>query len=980
MSFPRAEEGAELAEALRRGVGGEVRFDFYTRHLFSRDASMYAIEPIGVVFPRDAADVAAVVATAAEFGVPVLPRGAGTSLAGQTVGRAIVMDLSRHMSRIIEIDAERNVARVQPGVVQEQLNLAAARHGLVFGPDTSTRNRATLGGMIGNNSAGSQSVRYGMTIDHVLALDVVLSDASRSTLGPLTAGELARRAAAPTLDGTICRDLPRLAERHREAIATGFPRFWRQSGGYRLDRLDPAGPDLAKFVVGSEGTLVTVVEATVQLVPAPRHRVIAVGHFTSVQAAIDATQDALDCQPAAVELLDRTIIELSRQKIEYRSLGSILHGDPEALLFVTFTGDTRAEAIAGLDRLDGRWHAHGRGYHTLRAVDAAEQAALLKVREAGLGLLMAASTGARRPLAFVEDTAVEPAKLASYVGRFRQILDSHRLTAGFYGHCSVGCLHIRPFVDLSQPGQPELMRAVAEEVRELVLEYGGVNSSEHGDGLARSEFNRRVFGDELYAAMQETKRLFDPGNRMNPGKIVNAPAMTDHLRDAAQPARPALATRLRFDVPGGMRGAADRCMNIGLCRKASTGVMCPSYMATRDEEHSTRGRANALLYALSQPDPGGALGSERLHGILDLCLECKACKSECPLGVDMAALKTETLAAYHDQHGTPLRSRMFGSIRTLNRLGSAAYPLSNLPARWRPARRMAERWLGISAARPLPRFQQQDLRGWHRHRSARATAASQGELIFLADSFTTFTEPGIGRAAIELLELAGWRVRFEDAGCCGRASLSKGLVGQARRMAAGLVDRLGEAAARGVPIVGVEPSCLLTLRDEYSALLPGDPKAQAVATATRLPEELLVEAIASGRLIVPEENGLTGRRILFHGHCHQKALAGTAATMALLRSIPGADVIEVDAGCCGMAGSFGFEAEHYELSMRIGELRLFPAIRAEARETIIAATGVSCRQQIAHGTGRPARHPLEIIQQVLPPPSLEAFTPERRLS
>src|SRR6516225_7345817 len=964
MSFPGAEENAELAQALRRVVGGEVRFDSYTRHLFSRDASMYAIEPIGVVFPRDAADVAAVVAIAGEFGVPVLPRGAGTSLAGQTVGRAIVMDMSRHMTKIKDIDTERKVATVQPGVVQEQLNGAAARHGLVFGPDTSTRNRATLGGMIGNNSAGSQSVRYGMTIDHVLDLDVALADASRSTFRALTPAELARRAAAPTLDGTICRELPRLAERHREAIATGFPRFWRQSGGYRLDRLDPAGPDLAKFVVGSEGTLVTVVEATVQLVPAPPHRVIAVGHFSSVQAAIEATQDALDGQPGAVELLDRTIIELSRQKIEYRSLGSILHGDPEALLFVTFFGDTQAEAIAGLDRLHKRWQAHGHGYHTLRAVDASEQAALLKVREAGLGLLMAASTGARRPLAFVEDTAVEPAKLASYIARFRQILDSHGLMAGFYGHCSVGCLHIRPFVDLSQPGQPELMRAVAEEVRDLVLEYGGVNSSEHGDGLARSEFNRRVFGDDLYRAMQETKGLFDPGNRMNPGKIVNAPAMTDHLRDVTQPRVPPLGTRLRFAPPGGMRGAADRCMNIGLCRKTATGVMCPSYMATRDEEHSTRGRANALLHALSQPDPTAALGSERLHDILDLCLECKACQSECPLGVDMAALKTETLAVYHDQHGIPLRSRMFGTIRTLNRLGSAASPLSNLVGRWRTGRLMAERWLGVSAARPLPRFQRQNLRGWYRRRPARATPTPRGELVFLADSFTTFTEPSVGSAAIELLELAGWQVRLESAGCRGRASLSKGLVDQARRMAAGMVDRLGEAAARGAPVVGVEPSCLLTLRDEYPALLPGDPRAEAVAAASTLPEELLLRAIADGRLAL---RPMAGTRIMFHGHCHQKAVTGTAVTVALLRAIPGAEVTEVDAGCCGMAGSFGFEAEHYDLSLRIGELRLFPAVRAEPADTIIAASGVSCRQQIAHGTGREARHPLEIVRSALVP-------------
>jgi Fe-S oxidoreductase len=390
-------------------------------------------------------------------------------------------------------------------------------------------------------------------------------------------------------------------------------------------------------------------------------------------------------------------------------------------------------------------------------------------------------------------------------------------------------------------------------------------------------------------------------------------------------------------------------------------------MATRDEEHSTRGRANALLYALSLPDPRAALGGDRLHGILDLCLECKACKSECPLGVDIAALKTEALAIYHDQHGIPLRSRAFGSVRTLNRLGSAAFPLANLIAGWRPARLVAERWLGIAAARPLPRFQRHDLRSWYRRRPAHAAQPTQGDVIFLADSFTTFTEPSAGRAAIELLELAGWRVRLEAAGCCGRASLSKGLVEQARGMALGMADRLGEAAARGVPIVGVEPSCLLTLRDEYGALLPGNPGARALAAATRLPEELLLEAVAAGRLTVPQDNSASGRRILFHGHCHQKALAGTAATTSLLRSIPGADVIEVDAGCCGMAGSFGFEAEHYDLSMRIGELRLFPAVRAEAADTIITATGVSCRQQIAHGTGRPALHPLEVFRQLVMP-------------
>ena len=767
---------------------------------------------------------------------------------------------------------------MQPGVVQEQLNRAAAPHGLMFGPDTSTSNRATLGGMIGNNSAGSHSLRYGMTVDHVLTLDVVLIRRQHGEpAAVLPEAERATRAALPTLEGTICRELPLLASsRHADAIATGYPDSWRQSGGYRLDRLAGRGGfDLARFVVGSEGTLLTVVEATVALVPAPAHRAIAVGHFTSSQAAIEATQDALACQPAAVELLDRAILDLARTKIEYRALGSFLSGDPDALLFVTFFGDSEAEAAAGIDRLDGLWRQHRHGYHTHRAVTDAEQAAVLKVRQSGLGLLMAASSGSRRPLAFVEDTAVDPARLAAYTRRFREILARHGLSAGFYGHASVGCLHVRPFVDL--PAQAQTMRAVAEEVRDLVIEFGGVNSSEHGDGLVRSEFNRAVFGDALYEAMREVKHLFDPGNRMNPGKIVDAASMTSQLRVVPQVeyAKP----KLQF--PGGMRGAADRCMNIGLCRKTADGVMCPSYMATREEEDSTRGRANALVKALSAADPRAALGDERLHQILDLCLECKACKSECPLGVDMASLKAETLAAYHDVHGVPLRSRMFGSIRALNRMGSAAAPLANFLGEFGPARQLAERWLGIAARRPLPRFQRESLARWHARRSGAPALAPQGELIFLADSFTSYTDQAAARAAVELLELAGWTVRLEAGVCCGRPSLSKGLLGQARARAERVAARLGGAAARGVPIVGAEPSpCLLTLRDEYPALLPGDPRARAVAGAARLPEELLAAAVTEGRLALAG----TGKRILFHGHCHQKAIAGTAATMALLRA------------------------------------------------------------------------------------------------
>jgi FAD/FMN-containing dehydrogenase/Fe-S oxidoreductase len=926
----------ELVAALRRELAGEVRADAYTRHLYATDASMYARDPLVVAFPKTAEDVAAAIALAGAHDVPVVVRGAGTSLSGQAIGAgALVLDTSRHMDAIGEFDTAALRVTVGPGVVQEDLNRAAHRHGLGFGPDTSTSNRATIGGMIGNNSSGSHSIVYGTTVDHVHELEVVLADGSRATLGPDRGPEHIR-------DGLreILRD-------HADAIATGYPDHWRRSGGYGLDRL-ARGFDLAKLVPGSEGTLVAITRATVGLVPLPKARMFAVGHFDSVAAAIAATDAALALQPAAVELIDRTILELSRSKLEYRRLADTLEGDPGALLFVTVFAETAADARARLDRLE--WDA----YQTIVAETAAEQDALTKVRKAGLGLLMAAGDGARRPLAFVEDTAVAPERLGDYVERFKAILDARGLTAGWYGHASVGCLHVRPFVDVTAPGGIDTMSAVAEQVVELVAEFGGVNSSEHGDGRVRSAFNRRIFGDELYEAMRRTKALFDPHNRLNPGVMVDPVPITADLREPALPPPGPITTRLAF--AGGMRAAADRCQRIGACRKTGTGVMCPSYMATREEEHATRGRANALVKALSQPDPRAALGDERLHEILDLCLECKACKSECPLSVDMASLKAEFLSHYQDVHGVPLRAKLFGSIRRLNRLGAATAPLSNLPSRLPGARAALERVAGIDRRRPLPRFARQSLVRWHRQRPGTR------EVVFLADSFTTFTEPAVGRAAIELLEAAGYGVRLESGGCCGRASISKGLLDQARAMAADLTARLAADAERGVPIVGCEPSCLLTLREEHLALAPDDERARTVASQVRLVEELLVEAIDEGALRL---RGGGPRRIVFHGHCHQKALAGTTATVELLRRIPRAEVVELDAGCCGMAGSFGFETEHYELSMQIGESRLFPALRGEDAGTAVAATGVSCRQQIAHGVGREARHPVQIVRDAL---------------
>ncbi|MGH3638737.1 MAG: FAD-binding and (Fe-S)-binding domain-containing protein, partial [Mycobacterium sp.] len=722
----------------------------------------------------------------------------------------------------------------------------------------------------------------------------------------------------------------------------------------------------SKFIVGSEGTLAIATTVEVDLVAKPEHTVYAVGHFDTTQKAIEATTDALACEPAQVELMDKTILDLSREKIEFARLGDSLVGDPAALLFVSFTGDDLDAVLSRLDTLVELWHDNGHGYHTLRLVTAEAQAALLKVRKSSLGLLMAASEGSKRPLAFIEDTAVPPEVLAQYTARFAQILDEYNMTAGFYGHCSVGCLHIRPFVDLSRPGEIVRMRAVAERIKDLVKEFGGVNSSEHGDGLARSEFNREIFGDELYEAMRDVKRLFDPDDRMNPGKIVDAPSMTDNLRDANLPAAPLIHTRLDFEVVGGMRAAADRCMNIGVCRKSTTGVMCPSYIATREEEHATRGRANALVKALSEPDPKAALGDERLHEILDLCLMCKACKAECPLGVDIAKLKSETLSHYHDMHGIPLRSRIFGSIRSLNRIGSAFGPLANLSGRNRLVRRAMDRSIGIAARRPMPQYKFRNLMRWYsRHGRHRQPSVNIGTVNFLADSFTSYTEPHIGRAAISLLQQSGWSVELANSGCCGRSALSKGLVEQATANAKAMAARLHDDTVVGSPIVGCEPSCLFTLRDEHVSMLPDDPKVQAVASRVRQVEELLGEAIDDGRLALAADSWLSGRKILYHGHCHQKAEVGTAATVALLRRIPGADVVEVDAGCCGMAGSFGYEAEHYDVSMTVGRDRLFPAIENAGETTIIAATGTSCREQIFHGTARSAWHPVELVAEAL---------------
>jgi FAD/FMN-containing dehydrogenase/Fe-S oxidoreductase len=956
-----SQAGSDLERELRGVVEGDVRFDDYSRLLYATDASMYQVEPIGVVMPRSTADVHAVLELANRYNVPVLPRGGGTSLAGQTVNHAVVLDFSKHMNRVLEVNREELWCRVQPGLVQDELNAHVRPLGLLFGPDTSTSNRATLGGMCGNNSAGSHSIAYGKTIDHVLELTCLLADGSEVVLRDLAPGELEAKSRQNDLEGAIYREVQRIVSAHADEIRDRYPRIMRRVSGYNLDELVPGSGKpfgLQRLAVGSEGTFVVVVEMKMRLVPRPRYTALDVVHYEDLQAALESSVDILETGPYAVELTDKMILDLARANLEHRARMSFVEGDPQAIMIVEYAGDTEAEARAKVEAFEAVRTRKRIGYAAHLAYDPAAQQSIWKLRKAGLGLLLG-TKGDRKPIAFVEDTAVDPARLAPFIRRFRGILAANDAAAGYYGHCSVGCLHIRPLIDLKREAGLRQMQRIAEQVTDLVLEFGGALSGEHGDGRARSPFNERLYGPRLYDAFRQVKRTFDPKGLLNPGNIVDAPPMTEHLRYGPSYRTWEPDTLLDFSGPGGFAAAVEMCNGIGVCRKQLEGTMCPSYMATLDEEHSTRGRANALRAVLSGKTPKSDFTGRRLYEVLDLCLECKACKAECPANVDMAKLKYEFLAHYYRANGLPLRNRLFGHIHALARLGSALAPVSNWLARAAPSRWLLERLAGIDRRRPLPAFAGASFERWfagHRPEGQ----GERGEVVLFHDTFNTYQTPEVAIAATRVLERSGYRVRLADRRCCGRPLISKGMLGEARELARHNVGRLVDAARQGRPIVGLEPSCLLTLRDEYPELLRSDDAAM-VARQSLLLEEFLQGELAAGRMPPFAGNGHSGSRpALLHGHCHQKALVGTGPTVAVLRAA-GYQVTEVDSGCCGMAGSFGFEREHYDLSVKLAERRLAPAVRAAAADVAVCAPGISCRQQVEHVTGRQARHPAELL-------------------
>jgi FAD/FMN-containing dehydrogenase/Fe-S oxidoreductase len=963
---------AALRDALQRRVAGEVRFDAVSRMLYSTDASNYQIDPVGVVIPATREDVLATIEIAAQHQVPLLPRGGGSSLSGQTVGTALVIDFSKVLSRVLEIDIEGGFVTVEPGINIDALNRQLRPNGVMFGPDPASANRATAGGVIGNNSTGSHSILYGMTGDNVQAVTAATVEGAVLDLGPLAPAAMAGRASIDDAKGRLYSQLLAFRERYGGLIARDFPPHWRRATGYSLDQLLKPDAEFnpARLLVSSEGTLATLLEITFRLVPRPTKTGLVLLQFDELVASMAATPAILETDPSAVELMGRMLIKLTRSQPSFARQISMIEGDPAAVLVVEYYGESDAELRQKAERL--KLHLVASGVRTtadpLVVLDPARQEDVWSVRKAGLGLLMSVR-GDHKPIPVIEDVSVPVEHLAEYVAAIEELVAAHGTTAAYYAHASAGCLHIRPLINLKTVEGVQTMSDMAYAAAGLARRFGGVMSGEHGDGLQRSELNELIFGPELYQAMGEFKRIWDPLGLMNPGKKVNGPPMTENLRFGPSYRAQEPKTYLDFSAEGGFARAVEMCNGAAVCRKLMAGTMCPSFMATRDEKDSTRGRANALRDVLARgtldrPD----LASKDVYDVLDLCLSCKACKTECPSSVDMAKIKTEFLAHYQAEHGASLRSRVFGHIHDLSRLASPVAPFANLGMRLgldAPVKNA----LGVAPQRRLSPFAARTFTDrWraHQRRHGGSPRQTRGKVVYFHDTFAEYNYPRIGMAAVTLLEAAGFEVIVEKRRvCCGRPLLSKGFVEEARKLARRNIELLAPYAQQGMPIVGTEPSCILTLRDEYRDLLPDDEDVAAVARESYMVDEFLAKLDQAGDLGIVWKDG-PGPDVLFHGHCHQKALIGMGPSMAMLATA-GCTASESGAGCCGMAGSFGYEAEHYEVSRKIGEERLFPAIAAATSSTTVSVSGVSCRQQIEHFTDRRTKHIAEVLAERIAP-------------
>jgi len=962
---PAAPGDSRLAARLRRETAGEVLFDPASRGRYATDASIYQVEPIGVIVPQTIDDVAVALAIAREAGVPVLPRGGGTSQCGQTVNRALVVDCSKYLRGVLSVDPDARRAWVEPGLVLGHLNAELRRHGLFFPVDPSTHARCTIGGMAGNNSCGSKSIRYGLMADNVTAIDALLADGTRHRFGALPdnfSGDV------PAHIVELIQRLRTLGAAEAAEIEARFPKQLRRVGGYNIDALTPAArtagrDNLSRLLVGSEGTLAFSAALELVLQPIKPRKVLGICQFPNFRAAMEAARHIAKLDPEAVELVDRTMIDLGRAIDIYRAtIDDMLIGAPDSLLLVEFHGHEDAPLMAKLEELESLMGDLGHPRQVVRALDAGFQGRIAGVREAGLNIMMSMK-GDGKPVSFIEDCAVNLEDLADYTERLNDVFARHDTTGTWYAHASVGCLHVRPVLNMKDPADVTKMRAVAEECFSLVREYKGSHSGEHGDGIARSEFNETMFGARIARAFEVVKDAFDPGGLMNPGRVVRPPRMDDRSLFRYAPGYSAVTDFLPkldwSDHPGalgGMLGAVEMCNNNGTCRAFDASVMCPSFRVTRDEQHVTRGRANTLRLALTGQLGAGAMASDAVADAMALCVSCKACRRECPTGVDMARMKIEVLAARADANGVALRDRLIAALPRYAPFAAALAPLTNVRNRIPLLRRLGDRVAGISAARTLPAWRRDVFRD--AEAEAFAQPAPRGEIFLLADTFNRYFEPENLRAALKVLTAAGYRVRMPDAKdrplCCGRTYLAAGMVGKARAEA----RRTLQALSGENPVIGLEPSCLLTLRDEFSALLPGAETAQLAGRAL-----LLSEFLAREKPSLPLQSLSATAHV--HGHCHQKSFGAFPATLAMLELVPGLTVQPISASCCGMAGAFGYQAETQEISRAMAAQDLLPALEKIETNALVVADGTSCRHQIRDLAGRQAVHSVQILARAL---------------
>jgi FAD/FMN-containing dehydrogenase/Fe-S oxidoreductase len=971
----------DFLNELQKRTNGDLRTDEYSRMFYSTDASLYQVMPHGVLIPKTVDDVQAAVELAAKYKIPILPRTGGSSLAGQAVNEALVIDFTTYLDQILEVNQEEKWVHVEPGVVLDQLNLHLRPLGLQFGPDPASSNRAALGGIVANNSTGSHSIMYGMTADHLLETDVILADGSSTHFGFLDSKEIHGMCKRETFEGQLYQKISAITQdtENERLIREGTPRHWRRCGGYNIDRLlgghgasflieQDHRFNLSKLMCGSEGTLGVMTRIKLGLVPIPKRTAIAVIHYDDLFTALKSVPVILETGPSVIEVIDNIGLTRCQEAPQYaRLVGGFVEGHPNCVLITEFYGESETELRSKVDHLKTHLQKQQVGAGVVTSIfDPQGQQNVWTVRKVALGFLMGVE-GDFKPVPFIEDAAVPVEHLAEYIRKLEDYCNSLGTQMAYYAHASAGCLHVRPMVNTKLAAEIAKMPEIVDFSVDLLRGYGGSLSSEHGDGRARSWANEKFFGSGLYRIYKEIKTAFDPENIFNPGNIVDAEPMTEDLRYGADYQFVAQPTHIDFseygDTPAqGFDRAVEQCNGAGVCRKETTGTMCPSYMATREEEHSTRGRANALRAALTGILPPEALTSERMYEVMDLCVECKSCKAECPSAVDMAKIKFEFLARYYEANGIPLRVRLFGAVPALSRIAAGPWAsLINAVMGNQLVRNLMENILGISSQRVMPKFASQSFTSWFKKHQPKQTSKVRGKVVLFNDTWNTYNSPEVSISATEVFEAAGFEVILPGHKCCGRPYISKGLVKQARKAARETVDRLYPFAKQGLPIVGLEPSCLLSMRDEYHFLLPGDPKVQVVADHCYTFEEFISKLAGEDQLHLPFT--CQQRHLLLHGHCQQKALVGTAPTKQTLTLPEGYEVKEIDSSCCGMAGSFGYEAEHFDISMKMGERRLFPEIRESDDEAIIVAAGTSCRHQIEDGTGKKALHPAQVLHQ-----------------